>query len=167
MLRCMAVSVLVGIFAANAVDAATTTVEARVEFVSRSSIAGAEPAQLRTLDQDSVNSVALLTEPDNSLVDGIDPALAEQQVETKLSVIANTSQRIMIVVDRVENTGGYALTGFQCQYGSSGTAGDCDNRTFPALSGDDATLSVTTKLMATDMPVSGDNSSFDITILYQ
>ncbi len=84
---------LVGLLATS-VDgvAATRSVEARVEFISRSSIAEVQPVRLQTYDQDSDRAIVQLTAPGDLLSDGDEAVLAERRVKTELTVQANRLQ---------------------------------------------------------------------------
>ena len=158
-------SALMGLMLATIGHAAVENVVAQVTFADPVTIVEVNSLQYGIIDH-VLNAETIILGTDDS-VGGTGAALVigGTQAAAELTVDAEASQTLTILIDNIIDGTGYALSAFVCKYnGGADTA--CNSLTPTAVAS--APLLIGATITGDNLAVPGAaNGSFDVTILYQ
>lgn len=165
----VAVSTVVGLAIAGVASAATEPVVAEVQFVNPVSLAENFALRFGKIDEAFANLETITIAPDSTVSGDTGRIAGGTQGAADITVTADTSVGITILVDNVSSNTGYALATFICNYdGGSDTA--CDGSGYSTTSSSSATAPLLIGATITgdgNAGVGTFNGSFDVTVLYQ
>ena len=161
-------SALIGLMLATGVYAEAEPVTAEVVFVTPVSITEVESLRFGLLDVTLASGEEVVIDPDDSVTDLSGKVAGGTQGAADLTITATASQGITITVDNPSVATGYTLDTWMCSY-DGGTDTDCSTGYGETSAADGtATLLVGVTLTGNGSAALGDDdSTFDVTVLYQ
>lgn len=162
-------SALLGLVPAAIVIAANPeSVTVGMSFLDPVTITEVNPLQFGLLNVNMKNNEKVTIGPNGSVTDTKGNVVGGTQAAANLTVTATASQTITITIGNVSSATGYSLGSFKCRYNGAGTDSTCDGGGYSATSASSATLLVGATLTGNGNAVAGtDNSTFDVTVVYQ
>ena len=147
--------------------AATQSMTASAEFVTPVSLSSAVNLRFGLLDVGFAGIETIVIAPGGTVTDAASRVVGGTQGQGSVTVTATAAQTITILVDNVGTATGYTLATWKCSY-NSGTDTVCDGGGMTATSVASATLNIGATMTRKATPIVGtDNSTFDVTVLYQ
>jgi len=163
-------SALMGLMFTTGTYAAVEQVTAEVEFVTAVALTEVNALQFGLLDVAMGNTETVVISPDDptTVTDASSNVAGGAQAAAKLTVTAVAAQTITILVDNVTAATGYALGTWLCNYDAAASDSACDGGGYTETSIASATLLIGATLTGNGSAALGtDNSTFDVTVLYQ
>lgn len=161
-------SSLMGLLPAIVADAANPEpVTVGMTFQDPVTITENNPMQFGLLDVNMANLDRVRVRPNGTTRDDANRILGGTQAPADLTVGAQPSQTIMIVVENEVDGNGYDLVRFRCRYNGAASDGNC-NAGYTETSVASATLLIGVDVRGNGLATVGvDNGAFDITVFYQ
>ncbi len=163
-------SSLIGLMLATGVYAAVEQVPVEVEYITPVSIAENSTMKFGLLDVAMVAGETLTIAPDSTVTGDTARIVGGVQAAAQLTITATASTPIRIIADNPSNGVYYTLDTWVCKYVASADTACTTGTPFDVTSDASGTgiLLVGVKLTAVGVPVVGpDNSTFDVTVVYQ
>ena len=160
---------LTGLLPAPLADAANPeSVTVDMTFLAPITITENNPLQFGLLDVNMGNNRKVTIAPDGTVTDTNGNVLGGTQAAADLTVTATASESITILVDNVSSATGYSLETWMCNYDAAGSDSSCDSGGYTETAVTSATLLIGATLKGNGNAVVGtDNSTFDVTVVYQ
>ena len=158
-------SALMGLMLATVARAAVENVVAQVTFADPVSIVEVNSLQFGIIDHVLNTETIILGTDDSVSGTGSGLVIGGTQAAAELTITAEVSQVLTILIDTIVDGTGYALSAFVCNY-NGGTDTACNSLTPTAVAS--APLLIGATLTGDNLAVPGPaNGSFNVTILYQ
>ena len=154
---------------ATIADAANPeSVTVTMSFIDPVTITEVDPLRFGLLDVAMASNDTIIIAPDSSVTDSQSNIVGGIQGAANLTVTAEASMAITILVDNVSGANGYSLGTWMCNYNSAGSDSACDGSGYSETSAASATLLIGATLTGNGSASAGpDDSSFDVTVTYQ
>ena len=169
-LATIAGSALIGLMLATGVYAEVEQVTAEVEFVTPVSIGENASLRFGLLDVNLASLETVVIAPDGNVTDASGNVAGGTQGAADLTVGATASQAITITVGTTVAATGYTLDTWMCSY-DGGTDTDCSSGSgYGEISAGAGTATLLVGVTLTgngSAPLGTDNSTFDVTVIYQ
>ena len=161
-------AVLMGLMPAIIADAANPEpVTVDMVFQTPITITENNPLQFGLLDVNMADTERVRVRPNGTTQDNDNNILGGIQAPAEVTVGAQASQTINIVVENKVGGNGYDIIRFRCRYNGATSDGNC-NAGYTATSAASATLLIGCDVRANGTATVGvDNGTFDITVYYQ
>ena len=158
-------SALMGLMLATVARAAVENVVAQVTFADPVSIVEVNSLQFGIIDHVLNTETIILGTDDSVSGTGSGLVIGGTQAAAELTITAEVSQVLTILISGIVDGTGYALSAFVCKY-NGGTDTACNSLTPTAVAS--APLLIGATLTGDNLAVPGTaDGSFNVTILYQ
>lgn len=161
---------MAGMLSAGSAVAETLTVDALVQFVTPITLTQVQELDFGQLNSDIGDTEVVAIDADGTITDASSNIAGGTLLPAEVLVTSAGTGTLTVEVDAITNGSGYDLTAFNCEY-DGGAQADCDlgdAYTTSVAGGGSASLMIGATLTANaTAKLATDNSTFDVTVLYQ